>query len=110
VVNRTTAPVVVADHGSVSVVAACSERTLGWHGSWGGDPDYRPVVEPVPPGAWTLPTSDIDQPIEGPLVRRVVVTKSDVGQTADGNAPCDGVPPASPASTSAPGSSISTSP
>ena len=96
VVNRTTVPVVVADHGSVSVVAACSERTLAWHGSWGGDSDYKPVAEPIPSGAWVLPASDVEQPIEGPLVVRVVVTKSEVGESADGNAPCDGVPPASP--------------
>jgi hypothetical protein len=35
VVNRTTVPVVVEDDGSVSVVAACSERTLDWHNTWG---------------------------------------------------------------------------
>jgi hypothetical protein len=100
VVNRTTVPVVVADGGSVSVVAACSERTLGWHGTWGGGSDYKPVAGPVPSGAWALPTSDVaPEPFEGPLVRRVVITKSEVGESADSNAPCDGVPPPSPTPT-----------
>ena len=94
VVNRTTVPVVVADGGSVSIVAACSERTLGWHGTWGGDDQYRPVAEPIPAGAWVLPPSQVaPEPLEGPLVRRVVVNKLEIGEAADSSLPCDGTPP-----------------
>lgn len=105
IVNRTTVPVVVEDGGSVSVVQPCSQRTLGWAGTWGGTRDvyngYKPVAEPVPPGAWVLPREDVPRVFEGPSVRTVVVTSAKVGDTAlngapDPNAPCEGTPPPSP--------------
>lgn len=103
VTNRTTTPVVVVDWKSVSVVAACSERTIGWHGTWGGGADYKPIAEPVPSGAWTMPADDVPLgPMEGSIVRQVVVTSAGVSENGDRNAPCDGPPPPSPPATVSP--------
>lgn len=118
IVNRTTVPVVLVDKESVSVVAACSERTLGyseatWGGNgWGGKTDaggrYVPVVEPVPPDAWVLPAQYVYQPFEGPMVVRMVVASWGVGRDLKEDSSCEGLPPASatPVPASAPAPSL----
>lgn len=111
VINRTTVPIVVVDWKSVSVVAACSERTIAWHGTWGGNDRYEPVAEPVPAGAWTLPAANLaPEVIEGPVVRQVVVTSAGVTENGDRNAPCDGPPPPSPAASASASEPASASP
>jgi hypothetical protein len=106
IVNRTTIPVSAQDRGSTRTIGPCSERTIEYHGTWGGDADSeKPVAEPVPANAYPISLeSQFTRPFENDLHLTIVVDAT-IGAHAvvpgsqERSAPCGGVPPTpSPAS------------
>jgi hypothetical protein len=99
IVNRTTAPVSAEDRGSRRIIEACSERTVEYHGTWGGDPEtLMPVTEPLPSGAYTIKLeSQFTRPFERPIHLRLLVDAHGTqGVTPDRDlqsVPCGGTPP-----------------
>jgi len=87
------------DSGSRRIVGPCSERTIEYHGTWGGDPESSmPFAEPLPPGAYAISLdSQFTWPFESPIHQRILVDTHG-RQTADldralGSEPCVGTPP-----------------
>ena len=101
IVNKTTVPVSVEDSGSRRIVDACTERTIEYHGTWGGDPESKqPVAEPLPPDAYPLSLeSQFTRPFETALHLAYIVDAT-IGahvvepRSALRSEPCAGVPPA----------------
>jgi hypothetical protein len=75
IVNRTTVPVSAEDSGSRRIVGPCSERTIEYHGTWGGDTETSvPVAEPLPSGASRVSLeSRFTRPFERAVHLRVLV-------------------------------------
>ena len=101
IVNKTTVPVSAEDSGSRRIVDPCSERTIEYHGTWGGDPQTdQPVAEPLPSGAYIASLeSQFTRPFENALHLSVVVDATNGAHSLDSmpelrSAPCGGVPPA----------------
>ena len=107
-VNRTTVPIAVVDHGSRSIVGACSERTLRWSNSWGGDPSTGvPSAEPLPPGAYEVSAENFRPAPDGVFKVTVIITKVRIGQAYGDmpdprGIPCEGVPPPRPSPSPSP--------
>jgi hypothetical protein len=104
IVNKTTVPVSAVDSGSRRIVDPCSERTIEYHGTWGGDPQTeQPVAEPLPSGTYVVKLeSQFSRPFESALHLSVIVDAENGAHSLDSmpelrSAPCAGVPP-SPAS------------
>jgi hypothetical protein len=92
-VNRTPVPLVVVDGESRSVIAACSQRSLGWSGTWGGT--HAP--EAAPPDAVAVSASWL-RVAEAPPTLSVVVSAAGVRADSPGwpdpqDIPCEGRPP-----------------
>ena len=111
IVNNTTVPVSAEDTGSRRIVDPCSERTIEYHGTWGGDPESeQPVAEPLPPGAFqVLLESQFTRPLENAIHLTIVVDATHGAHviepsSAEKNEPCAGVPPA-PSVSASPGPS-----
>ncbi len=101
IVNKTTIPVSAEDGGSRRIVDPCSERTIEYHGTWGGDPESeRPVAEPLPPDAYPVSLeSQFTRPFETALHLSVIVDATNGAHSLDSmpelrSEPCAGVPPA----------------
>jgi hypothetical protein len=101
IVTKTTVPVSAEDSGSRRIVAPCSERTIEYHGSWGGDPESgQPVAEPLPSDAYSVSLeSQFTRPFENPVHQRVIVDATNGAHSLDSmpelrSAPCAGIPPA----------------
>jgi len=90
-VNRTTVPIAVVDRESRSIVAACTQRTLGWSNTWGGNHD----PEPLPSGAFLVSAEGYHVPADA-LPTITIVIASDptvlVGEPDPQDIPCQGVP------------------
>jgi hypothetical protein len=99
IVNKTTVPVSAEDSGSRRIVDPCSERTIEYHGTWGGDPEStKPVAEPLPPDAYSVSlASQFTRPFENALHLRILVDAhgaQTVGADRDvQSVPCAGIPP-----------------
>ena len=99
IVNKTTVPVSAEDRGSRRIVDPCSERTLEYHGTWGGDPESsKPVAEPLPSGAYSASLeSQFTRPFENALHLTILVDThgaQTVGADRDLlSVPCVGIPP-----------------
>ena len=99
IVNKTTVPVSAEDSGSRRIIAPCSERTIEYHGTWGGDPEStRPVAESLPPDAYSVSLeSQFTRPFEKALHLRILVDgqgAQTVASNRDANSePCAGIPP-----------------
>ena len=98
-INKTTVSIAVTDQGSRSIIDPCSERTLRWHNSWGGDPSTgTPHAEPLPAGAYSV-SAEIFRPAPDGVFRVTeVVTRAGVIQQREGmpdlrSLTCEGVPP-----------------
>ena len=98
-VNRTTVPIAVVDGGSRSIVAACSNRSIQLHNTWGGDANTGlPVSEPLPANAYVLSAQPWHVQADGTLTATVVIAANYLGDKFDGmpvdlEAACNGVPP-----------------
>ena len=106
IVNKTTVPVSAEDSGSRRIIGPCSERTIEYHGTWGGDPQTdQPAAEPLPSDAYVVSLeSQFTRPFENALHLSVIVDATYGAHSLDSmpelrSAPCTGVPPtpASPA-------------
>lgn len=75
IVNKTTVPVSAEDSGSRRIVGPCSERTIEYHGTWGGDPaSSTPYAEPKPSDAFSISLeSQFTRPFENPIHQRILV-------------------------------------
>jgi hypothetical protein len=100
IVNKTTVPVSAEDSGSRRIVDPCSERTIEYHGTWGGDPESgNPVAEPLPPDAYPVTLeSQFTRPFENAIHLTIVVDATHGGHVVepaskDRSEPCAGVPP-----------------
>jgi len=105
IVNKTTVPVSAEDGGSRRIVGPCSERTIEYHGTWGGDPETaQPVAEPLPSDAYPVSLeSPFTRPFENAVHQRVIVDAANGAHSLDSmpelrSAPCIGVPPPRPSS------------
>jgi hypothetical protein len=101
IVNKTTVPVSAEDGGSRRIVGPCSERTIEYHGTWGGDPQTeQPVAEPLPSGAYVVKLeSQFTRPFENALHLSAIVDAENGAHSLDSmpelrSKPCAGVPPA----------------
>jgi hypothetical protein len=112
-INKTTVPIAIVDHESRSIIAPCSERTIGWHNSWGGDPSTgKPRAEPLPADAYMVSVDGYRPAVDSALRLTFVVTRVRIAQIGDGmadprNLPCEGVPPARPSPSALPPASPS---
>jgi hypothetical protein len=111
IVNNTTIPVSAEDRGTRRIVDPCSERTIEYHGTWGGDPESeQPVVEQLPTVAYqVLLESQFTRPFERAIHLTIVVDATHGAHvvepsSAEKNEPCAGVPPA-PSVSASPGPS-----
>lgn len=102
IVNKTTVPVSLEDRGSRRIIEPCSERTIEYHGTWGGDPETdQPLAESVPADVHVVPfESQFTRPFEYPLHISIVVDAKYGAHSLDSMPelmaePCAGVPPAS---------------
>jgi len=99
IVNKTTVPVSAEDSGSRRIVGPCSERTIEYHGTWGGDPQTStPFAEPKPSDAFSVSLeSQFTRPFENAIHQRILVDMNGahtVGSDRDlRSGPCVGVPP-----------------
>jgi hypothetical protein len=99
IVNKTTVPVSAEDDGSRRIVDPCSERTIEYHGTWGGDPESSmPYAEPAPPDAYSISLdSQFTRPFENAIHQRILVNTQGaqtVGPDRDlRSEPCVGIPP-----------------
>ena len=100
IVNKTTVPVSAEDSGSRRIIDPCSERTIEYHGTWGGDPESgQPVAEPLPSEAYVVSLeSQFTRPFENALHLSIIVD-ADGAHSLDSMPelmaqPCAGVPPA----------------
>jgi hypothetical protein len=100
IVNNTTVPVSAEDSGSRRIVDPCSERTIEYHGTWGGDPESeKPVAEPLPADAYPVSLeSQFTRPFERAMHLTIVVDAAHgfhvVEPTSEERSePCAGVPP-----------------
>jgi hypothetical protein len=107
IVNKTTVPVSAEDGGSRRIVVPCSERTIEYHGTWGGDPESeQPVAEPLPADAYVVSLeSQFTRPFETAIHLSTIVDATHGAHSLDSmpelrSEPCAGVPPAPSASTS----------
>jgi hypothetical protein len=107
IVNKTTVPVSAEDSDSRRIVDGCSERTIEYHGTWGGDPQTeQPVAEPLPSGAYVVKLeSQFTRPFENALHLSVIVDAENGAHSLDSmpelrSAPCAGIPPSSASPTS----------
>ena len=107
IVNRTTVPVSAEDSGSRRIVEPCSERTIEYHGTWGGDPETSmPFAEPLPADAYQVfLESQFTRPFERAIHLTIVVDTRGAHTVEPRSSlrsePCAGVPqprsaPASP--------------
>jgi hypothetical protein len=96
-INRTTVPVAVVDRDSRTIIPACSERTLGWSNTWGGN--HGP--EPLPSGAFVVSADGYRVPADALPTITIVIVK-DPALLAGGrdpeDIPCEGAPPPLPSS------------
>ena len=111
IVNKTTVAVSAEDRGSRRIVDPCSERTIEYHGTWGGDPESeQPVAEQLPTGAYqVLLESQFTRPFERAIHLTIVVDATHGAHvvepsSAEKNEACAGVPPA-PSVSASPGPS-----
>lgn len=101
-INKTTVPIAIVDHESRSIVAPCSERTIGWSNTWGGDRSTgSPRAEPLPADAYVLSVDSYRPAVDGALRLTFVVTRVGIVQVRGGmsdprNLPCEGAPPPRP--------------
>jgi hypothetical protein len=100
IVNKTTVPVSAEDSGSRRIVDPCSERTIEYHGTWGGDPESeKPVAEPLPAGAYlVLLESQFTRPFERAIHLTIVVDATHGAHVVESASEerserCEGVPP-----------------
>jgi len=99
IVNKTTVPVSAEDSGSRRIVGPCSERTIEYHGTWGGDPESStPYAEPKPSDAFSISLeSQFTRPFENAIHQQILVDKNGahtVGSDRDlRSGPCVGIPP-----------------
>ena len=103
IVNKKTVPVSAEDSGSRRIVEPCSERTIEYHGTWGGDPESgQPVAEPLPSDAYSVSLeSQFTRPFENPIHQSVIVDATNGAHSLDSmpelrSAPCAGIPPPRP--------------
>ena len=101
IVNKTIVPISAEDGGSRRIVDPCSERTIEYHGTWGGDPESeKPVAEPLPADAYpVLLDSQFTRPFERAMHLTIVVDATLGGHIVEPGSkersePCGGVPPA----------------
>jgi hypothetical protein len=101
IVNKTAVPVSAEDNGSRRIVDPCSERTLEYHGTWGGDPESgEPVAEPLPADAYPVSLeSQFTRPFERAIHLTIIVDATHGGHVVEPGSkelsePCGGVPPA----------------
>lgn len=101
IVNKTTVPVSAEDGGSRRIVDPCSERTIEYHGTWGGDPEtQQPVAEPLPPDAYPVSLeSQFLVPFEAARHLSIIVDAANGAHSLDSmpelrSEPCAGIPPA----------------
>ena len=101
IVNKTTVPVSAEDGDSRRIVDPCSERTIEYHGTWGGDPEsQQPVAEPLPPDVYPVSLeSQFTRPFETALHLSIIVDATNGAHSLDSmpelrSEPCAGVPPA----------------
>jgi hypothetical protein len=111
IANKTTVPVSAEDSGSRRIVDPCSERTIEYHGTWGGDPESgNPVAEPLPADAYPVSLeSQFTRPFENAIHLTIVVDATHGGHVVEPasrerSEPCGGVPPA-PSESGSPGPS-----
>lgn len=99
ILNKTTVPVSAEDSGSRRIVDPCSERTIEYHGTWGGDPgSTKPVAEPLPSDAYSISLDrQFTRPFENALHLKILVDAhgaQTVGADRDlRSVPCVGIPP-----------------
>jgi hypothetical protein len=100
IVNKITVAVSAEDRGSRRIVDPCSERTIEYHGTWGGDPEsQQPVAEPLPADAYPVSLeSQFTRPFETALHLSVIVDATSGAHSLDSmpalrSEPCAGVPP-----------------
>jgi hypothetical protein len=96
-VNRTTVPIAVVDRDSRTIVPPCSERTIGWLNTWGGN--HSP--EPMPPGAFVVSAESYRVPADALPTITIVIAKDPAliqREPDPQNIPCEGVPRPLPSS------------
>jgi hypothetical protein len=103
IVNKTTVPVSAEDTGSRRIVGPCSERTIEYHGTWGGDPETdQPVAELLPSDAYAVSLeSQFTRPFEHARHLSVIVDAGSGAHSLDSmpelrSEPCVGTPPPLP--------------
>jgi hypothetical protein len=98
-VNKTTVPIAIVDQGSRSIVGPCSQRTIKWNNSWGGNPSTGlPNAEPMPADAYILSAEGHRPPPDAMPSVTTFITRVQILEVHEGmpdlrDLPCEGTPP-----------------